>query len=294
MKIFIAEVPRFTQPASSPFLYPSYAEDYGIEQDLLNFLYLNSKELITTDIAQAEYVYIPIFWTRYHLINNFGQTGLEELQKVCEYFNSLPIKKFTICQYDDGPLVELKDTLVYLGSRKNLLDEDVPLLATKIPKPLPGYFKEVYDASFIGRLGTHPIRSASLLPISLKQNVLITEIEHNAKDFAKVLLKSKIGLAPRGYGGNSFRFYETIQLGKVPWLIGDIDTRPFKDQIPWNEISFYSKSAEDFLDQFDVNLKIVNKFKRNLDRSKVSKKLIIGKWPKFLIEDLKRKIQTQI
>jgi hypothetical protein len=57
--------------------------------------------------------------------------------------------------------------------------------------------------------------------------------------YVKMLLQSKLALAPRGYGGSSFRLFEAMQLGVAPVVIGDLDTRPFKRFLPWHEASIY-------------------------------------------------------
>ena len=76
--------------------------------------------------------------------------------------------------------------------------------------------------------------------LKLFKNVLIKEKSVSSRAFAKEILQSEIALCPRGHGGDSFRFYEAMQLGVAPLFIGDIDTRPFKSQIDWNKCSFYT------------------------------------------------------
>ena len=39
-----------------------------------------------------------------------------------------------------------------------------------------------------------------------------------------------------------------MQLGITPFLIGDIDTRPFKNFINWDEVSFYTNDFKKILD----------------------------------------------
>lgn len=52
-------------------------------------------------------------------------------------------------------------------------------------------------------------------------------------------------LAPRGYGGSSFRFFEALQLGVPPILLGGLDTRPFKDRLDWEKWSFFVADPAD-------------------------------------------------
>jgi hypothetical protein len=80
MKIYILPVRSIFQPKLSPIKYPLHNKDYGIEQDFLKFLY-NRKNLITESLEEADWHYLPIFWTRWHLVHNYGRKGRLELQR---------------------------------------------------------------------------------------------------------------------------------------------------------------------------------------------------------------------
>ncbi len=77
-----------------------------------------------------------------------------------------------------------------------------------------------------------------------------------------------------------------MQLGTAPCLIGDVDVRPFKKFIPWDEMSYYVSSV----DELDHLLK-------NLDRKEAIEKgkkayqywkdeLYYQKWCKYVIKEL--------
>ena len=55
--------------------------------------------------------------------------------------------------------------------------------------------------------------------------------------FIELSVKSKFCLCPRGYGLNSFRLYEAMQLGCVPVIITDEPYLPWKDELNWDEFS---------------------------------------------------------
>jgi hypothetical protein len=86
-----------------------------------------------------------------------------------------------------------------------------------------------------------------------RSDVLIRDGDFGEQVFVETLLSSAVALCPRGYSG-SFRFYEAMQLGVVPLLIHDWDTRPFKRLIDWESCSLYLPSTvgiEEILDKFD-------------------------------------------
>jgi hypothetical protein len=82
-----------------------------------------------------------------------------------------------------------------------------------------------------------------------------------AKSYNLNTMASYVALCPRGTSCSSFRFFEALQFGVAPCLIGDQDVRPFKKFIPWDEISYYARDV----DELDALLK-------NLDKAEALKK----------------------
>ena len=286
LQIFVPEVDKKMQPDFSPFRYPAYADDWGVEQDFLRFL-RTSHHLVTRDFEAANFVYIPIFWTRYHLHNNFGKNGLGPLGQEVQKILDLGKPTFTVCQYDDGPLIELPDTKIFLSSRTLNHGLDAPLLASPLPAPFArGPLSRTYAANFVGRPDTHPIRKELIEKIKNFKDIYVGVKNVSAKRFATILSRSTITLAPRGYGGSSFRFYEAIKAGSVPWLIGDIDTRPFKSLLDWDSCSFYSRTVEHFVEQFErLDYQLIVEKRNNLE-SQIKPRLVFGGWNTLLIEEL--------
>jgi hypothetical protein len=99
--------------------------------------------------------------------------------------------------------------------------------------------RKKYLASFIGRLATHPVRQRMAEVLKGRPDVKIVDGDQGSRAFVRMTMASFVALAPRGYGGSSFRFFEAMQLGVVPILIGEHDTRPFKSFIDWDRCSFY-------------------------------------------------------
>lgn len=134
LRIYQVPVPKLFRPDKAPFRYPSYARDWGVEQDFSKFL--QSSQFLTNDLHEATHLFLPIFWTRYWLQNNCAKDGHGPLN---EFLNSLELdesKVFTICQYADGPLVDFHfGKGMYLSSRQTPdAGRDIPLLATSLPR----------------------------------------------------------------------------------------------------------------------------------------------------------------
>ena len=163
------------------------------------------------------------------------------MQEICNKIIIDDSKTFTICQYDDGPLADLGKCIQFLSSRKNNNGYDIPLLSSHLSMPwfIP---KKKYLASFVGRLDTHPIRKQMKAVIENHPDILIRNQSSGTRSYTRTILSSYISLSPRGYGGSSFRAFESMQLGVVPLLLGDIDTRPFKDYVKWDDFSIYTNN----------------------------------------------------
>lgn len=294
MKIYILPINERFRPESQKLMFPKHNKDFGVEQDFYD--YLLASDMIVNNPQEADWHYLPIFWTRWHVNHNFGQCGLDELQNEVDRIVLDDKKTFTVCQYANGPLVDTKRIRLFLSSRMNNNGLDIPLLSTPHKRFKVG---KKYLASFIGKFDAHPIRQEIAGLLKDRKDVSIIDTGKNKRsiwnrifpnrythNFIKMILESYISLCPRGYGGDSFRFYESMQLGVVPFFIGDIDTRPFKKFINWNEISLYASNAQDVARIIDS----VNKEQLALMGEKSKKvyeeKLAYGKWCPFVIKEL--------
>jgi hypothetical protein len=242
-KIHILQIAKAFQPDTAPFVYPAHNRHYGVEQDFLEFLNRHP-ELLTDDPAEAKWHYLPLFWTNWHLHHDYGKNGRNELQAEVSKRIIDPTRTFTVCQFVEGPLVDVKNTVVFYSSRKFPTGLDMPLLCA--PHALPAApIKKRYLASFLGRIATHPIRAQMQEALRNRSDIYIRDGELGAALFAGTMCAAYMALCPRGYGGSSFRFYEAMQLGVVPCLIGDIDTRPFKESISWDDCSLYARDVDE-------------------------------------------------
>jgi len=99
-------------------------------------------------------------------------------------------------------------------------------------------------------------------------------------------MASYVALCPRGTSCNSFRFFEALQFGVAPCLIGDQDVRPFKKFIHWEEFSYYVADV----DELEILLKNLDK-KEALKKGKKAreywkKELYYQDWCKYVIKEL--------
>lgn len=283
MKIYILPISTDLQPIEQGFFYPKHNSDYGVEQDFYLFLQKHP-EFLTSDSKNADWHYLPVYWTRWHLQHDYGNNGLESLQKLVDASILNDDKTFTICQYDDGPIINVGKTLQFLSSRKLSCGIDIPLLCDEHKKGMV-FFKR-YLASFAGRINTHPIRLEMQQAFNSLKDIYIIDQDLDTREYINLMAKSFVSLAPRGYGGSSFRFYEAMQLGSVPALIGDIDTRPFKKFINWDEISFYVTKPEDLMGEIMMRTKMDLTRMGKRARNVYLNDLTYQKWPKFVLSEL--------
>lgn len=283
-KIYIIPVNKEFQLRKMKRPYPVHNNYYNMEEDFL--VYLNRhKELLTNNPDEATWHYLPIFWTNWLVTHDHGTKDLYKLRD--EVWNCIIDydRTFTICRYADGPIVPVGNIVQFLCSRKTETGIDIPNICSPHKEPLIK-LKKKYLASFVGVLSTHEIRLRMSRLFENTKDILVVSSRNNENYFVKTMLESYIALCPRGYGGGSFRFYEAMQLGVVPFLIGDIDHRPFKKYIDWDKISFYAideKDLEEKLRKIDKQQAI----KMGIAAKKVwEEKLNYQKWCKYALKEL--------
>lgn len=180
--------------------------------------------------------YLPVFWTSYYVNHNYGKdkVAIRDLQT---FLNSLDKSKkyFTIVQYDDGLLNEVRhlDIKVF-GMSGHPIDYPLPLLCK--PHRFEYHLKRDVLANFIGRV-THNIRAKMLSVIPKSNEFYISEHKHSLQDYCRIMARSMFTLCPRGYGQTSFRILEAMQYGSIPVYISDEFIIP-------HEIPFYTYGVQ--------------------------------------------------
>jgi len=170
--------------------------------------------------------YLPIFWTAYWTNNGYGQK--EKSRNILQHFiDSLPRDKkyFTICQYDDGPIIDFKDLdIVVFGMSGGRIDYPIPLLCQ--PHGYKFDCKRDIFASFVGG-DTHPIRKELVKQFTGKPDCHVSLKKLPLKEYCNLMSRSIFALCPRGYGKSSFRIMEAIHYGAIPVYISDDFVTPY-------------------------------------------------------------------
>ena len=180
----------------------------------------------------AERIYIPAFWTSLYVNRNFGRGNITDLQ---EYLDTLDRSKkyFTIVQYDDNILNDLKDLDILIfaqGGHGKYKDRCYPIPLNCMPNShvKQSHTKDIF-CSFIGSIkGRHKIREKMQSMLLNDDKYVISESQGYEK-FHDVMNRSMFALCPRGYGQTSFRICEALQHGSIPVYVYDEPLIPFSD-----------------------------------------------------------------
>jgi len=235
------DIPRVFLPEMTMIYPPHQGNNPLIEKHCYNFFRKNLEKI------DSDYIYLPIQWTSYHLLNGYGSNIHPLITFYAEIMDQLPNEKFfTVVQYDGGTLIELNNCRVFAASGsfsspigKNSVYEPIPLLCD--PHPLIENENKQYKVVFCGRR-THELREKMFDTLSdvdgynLYDTSSAAISQEDVDTFRTLLSDSIFGLCPRGYGPASFRFYETIQMGCIPIYISDQFWLPFADYIDWNKL----------------------------------------------------------
>jgi hypothetical protein len=238
----IIEVPKKFTPRL-PFAYPPHQIDkIMIEEKCMNYFKKNYNQI------SSEYIYLPIQWTAYHLLNGYGKN----LTDLAEYYETI-IKKypksifFTIVQYDGGTLIKLKNCRIFSCSGdflspigENSFYEPIPLICAEHPNK--NIINKKYKVTFCGRI-THGIREKIFFNLKSQKDYFLYETLSNkfsdidTQIFRYLINNSIFTLCPRGYGPTSFRLYESIQMKSIPIYVSDEFWLPYEKEIEWNKFS---------------------------------------------------------
>ena len=309
MKIYRSIVREPFRPDHQGFVWPPHNNDYppfdwGVEQDFDRWL-LAHPELLTDNPAEADWNYVPIYLNRY-FINTLDSDrhwggGVPELAAEVARARITGMRAFTISEGDVYHLyrdIDWGDLTIFIASRRGERGIDIPLLSAlhPIPDVLPA---KRWLASFIGHTGTDGIRIQMREALEGRSDCYVKHGNDGPKVFEQTMLESYIALCPRGQGGQSFRFWEAMQMGVMPLYLSDIDCRPFQGRmpwfdsmIPWDTCSLWMRSVDEcvaFLDNrhpiFECNkdtlLSMGRKAKDIFDNQ-----LGWGKWCEYVIKEL--------
>ena len=227
--------PTTTYPTYPPYHTGKYIEGYFYD-------YYNN------NLPDKDVYYIPVDWTTCY-IQNVNLPLLQEKLLSLERDR----KYFTVSQHDDAIREYLPSGTLKFNAGGNAGGIPIPLVCSPIPNEYKSIESKIIFASFVGSL-THPIRQAMVQYLGNNPKFKISSkpwsdkvTKHDLINFIDITKKSQFTLCPRGYGKNSFRMYEAMQLGSIPVYIYDEDWRAFKEEINWDEFSVsihYTKLPE--------------------------------------------------
>jgi hypothetical protein len=296
VKIYLYKVDSKFQPDHQDYVWPPQNQrpgnDRGVEQDFYEWSILQD-DLMTEDLGEADYIYLPVFWNRFYIntpdADGHWGGGVDELNEQVSEVLKYGIPVFTISEADEfvlHPQINWGDMIMFISSRRGERGIDIPLLSA--PHDVSEMTEKKYLASFVGSLGTDGTRMAMQEELINRKDCHVEHGNNGSEYFVNLMLSSYISLCPRGAGGQSFRFYEAMQLGVVPLYISDIDCRPFSKWIDWDICSLYINDANGLnkcLDTLDKHKKTL------LHMGKMAKRtyddyLCYGKWCKFVIKEL--------
>ena len=212
--------------------YPPYHIGDYLEEYFYKF-YINNKQ----EFNNTGFTYIPIFWT--NIYNNHENRHL-----IQQYLDILPpAKYFTVSQHDDAVTERLPLGTVSFEAGGNKNGIPVPLICSELNEPLLSSQKNIL-CSFVGSVISgslreriyHQLKDDSEIYFS-PQNWTSQVQPSRLREFIDITKRSVFSLCPRGYGAQSFRLYEVMQLGSIPVIIYDKEWFPFCGKIDWNEFS---------------------------------------------------------
>jgi hypothetical protein len=203
-----------------------------------------------TDVAECDFIYYP------HKINK--NSNIEELIKLSDNFDK---KILLFYNDDDDSIFNFKNSVIFRTSlyKSNKLDnyQSLPAFCNDIGRNIDCLRdkSEIPTIGFCGAI-THPIRKIVIDEID-KSNLNTNFIIRNnfwggdvwgtnvRTDYVNNLLNSDFIICVRGAGNFSYRFYETLCLGRIPIVIDtDIDL-PFNDFIEYDNLVLKVNNVEE-------------------------------------------------
>ena len=236
----------FDLKPSTVIVYPPFKNGLYIEEYFSR--YWNGLEFPGKDAV----IYLDVYWHNVFHLNGGSKKVMDKMRKnietVCQNAVRDGKRVFTVCQWDDLFMEGRKPANLTVFSVGNTFNVPLPLIVedrlytlqrqTRIP-----FEQKTLLCSFIGST-THSVRHRV---VSAFQNVPRTVMCQRAswnievpadhiRDFIETTQKSKFGLAPRGYGPSSFRFFEIMEMGVIPVYIHDGE-----NALPYQEYLDYSR-----------------------------------------------------
>jgi mannosyltransferase OCH1-like enzyme len=221
------------RPPATYNTYPPYHKGEYLEEYFFNF-YIKNKQCFD----ETGYTYIPIFWTNVYI------TG-QNKHLIQPYLDALPPKKyFTVSQHDDAVSEKLPPNTLSFEAGGNKDGIPIPLICSQLDLSLcKPALKDIF-CSFVGSIIENSLRHKIYNLFTKDPDIYFSlqnwtpQVTQNRFDhFIDITKRSKFALCPRGYGAQSFRVYEVLQLGTIPVIIYDKEWLPFNSSVDWSSFS---------------------------------------------------------
>ena len=192
---------------------------------------------------KTERVYIPIQWTGNELIDHMHWRSLNDM-----YINDLlqnldrSYKYFTVIQIANAFESTISDWVVPDDINLTVFSTGPTSVGGRVvPIPLlkeelqPQGLEKTHSITFYGDVAA-PARSS--LYAMYKGDPSFIFMRHQ-KDWLQGMEQSNFTLAPRGWGHDSFRRWEALQVGTIPIYVFDSQQPwlPYKEVLDWSMLS---------------------------------------------------------
>lgn len=227
-----------------PFKYGLYMEEYFDQ-------YWQKQDFPEKD----RIIYLDVYWH-----NVFHQQGgshiafpklKNAIESLCKKAQEEKKVIFTVYQWDNLFLDGQAPSNLHIFTVGTTYTIPLPLLVEdkrytlRKEKTNLSYHERDILASFIGSI-THPLRTTLVQSLNSYKNICLCARngwtpdvpKNHADEFIQITKRSKFGLAPRGYGPSSFRFFEIMEMGVVPVYIHDgINALPYQEILDYSKFS---------------------------------------------------------
>jgi hypothetical protein len=224
-----------------------------------------------TSINDCDFIYYPYKINKHSNINDIIEISENYNKKILLFYND-----------DDDSVFNFKNSIIFRTSLYKSIKPNnylsLPAFCNDIGKDIEFIREKLYipTIGFCGAL-THPIRSMVINEIQktkLNKNIIIRDTfwggdiwgTNVRKDYVDNLLNSDFIICTRGAGNFSYRFYETLCLGRIP-IVVDTDTDlPFEDFIDYDLILKIEniEDIESKVMEYWNNIKDYNKLQKEL------------------------------
>lgn len=199
-------------------------------------------------------IYLDVYWHNvFHQHggpNNVMNSLQPIIENICKNAEEEGKVVFTVCQWDDLFMNGQKPINLHVFSVGNTYSIPLPLIVEDKHFTLQSVERIPYKeksllCSFVGST-THHVRNQVISSLQGKPNIMICSRnswnisvpQDHIHEFIEITKKSKFGLAPRGYGPSSFRFFEIMEMGVIPVYIHDgVNSLPYQEILDYNRFS---------------------------------------------------------